>query len=215
MGFSLVAEGLLRAHLPPAQWSPLVARLGYAMGFLIVVLGSQELFTENTVKAVVPFLARRTAESLRHLVRLWTVVLVANLAGALLFAVVVARTEVFSPAARLAFEETARAAMEGGFWLKVLRGVFAGWLIALMVWMLPAAESARVAVVVIVTYLVALGGLTHVVVGSVEAFYLASLGRIGWGAALGGYTLPALIGNTLGGVVLVAALNHAQAAKPA
>src|SRR3954453_15635744 len=49
MGFSLIAEGLLRAHLPDAPWRPTVAKFGYSLGFLIVVLGRQQLFTENTL----------------------------------------------------------------------------------------------------------------------------------------------------------------------
>src|SRR5579883_3111500 len=49
MGFSFLTEGFLRARLPDASWTPLVAKLGYAMGFLIVILGRQQLFTENTL----------------------------------------------------------------------------------------------------------------------------------------------------------------------
>src|SRR4051794_20919505 len=59
MGFSLVAQGLLRAYLPDTSWSPLLWRLGYAMGFLVVVLGRQQLFTENTLTAIIPLLAAR------------------------------------------------------------------------------------------------------------------------------------------------------------
>src|ERR671926_1029021 len=64
MGFSLVAEGLLRSHLPDAEWRPLVAKLGYPIGFLIIVLGRQQLFTENTLTAVLPFLQRFNVRTL-------------------------------------------------------------------------------------------------------------------------------------------------------
>src|SRR5215216_5147591 len=37
MGFSLVAEGLLRAHLPDKPWRPLLVKFGYSVGFLIVI----------------------------------------------------------------------------------------------------------------------------------------------------------------------------------
>src|SRR5579885_2100774 len=43
MGFSLVAEGLLTVHLPEAPWRPLITKLGYSVGFLMVVLGRQQL----------------------------------------------------------------------------------------------------------------------------------------------------------------------------
>lgn len=101
MGFSLVAQGLLRVYLPNAGWAPLVVRLGYALGFLVVVLGRQQLFTENTLTAIIPLLAARTSRArdlgrrARNVARLWAVVLAANLLGALLFAIVVARTGVF------------------------------------------------------------------------------------------------------------------------
>lgn len=49
MGFSFIAEALLMSHLPDAPWRPLISRLGYCVGFLIVILGRQQLFTENTL----------------------------------------------------------------------------------------------------------------------------------------------------------------------
>lgn len=210
MGFSLVAQGVLRHHLPDAEWRPLVVALGYAAGFLIVILGSQQLFTENTLTAIVPLLARRDRRTLGNVARLWAVVLLANLVGALLFALVAARTEMFSPELRHAFTELSREATEPPFGLLLLRGIFAGWLIALMVWMLPAAKSAHVWVIVIITWLVGAAHLSHVVAGAVEAFYLVWAGEKGIGDALGGFVLPALIGNVLGGSALVAALNHGQ-----
>jgi formate-nitrite transporter family protein len=210
MGFSLVAQGVLHSALPDAHWRPLVASLGYSVGFLIVILGSQQLFTENTLTAITPLLARRDGRTLRNVARLWTTVLLANLLGALAFAYVAARTEMFSPEVRHAFTELSRKATEPSFGLIVLRGIFAGWLIALMVWMLPAAQTAHVWVIVIVTWLVGAAHLSHVVAGAVEAFYLTAAGERGLGQSLGGFVLPALIGNVIGGTTLVAALNYAQ-----
>ena len=92
----------------------------------------------------------------------------------------------------------------------MLRGVFAGWLIALMVWLLPVAEVARVNVIIIITWLVGLAGFSHIVAGSVETLFLVWSGGAGWGDYLAGYALPTLLGNIIGGVTLVAILNHAQ-----
>ncbi len=210
MGLSLVAEGLLHAGLPDAPWRPLVAKLGYSFGFLVVILGSQQLFTENTLTAVVPLLAHRTRRMLANVARLWTVVLLANLAGAFLFALVMARTAAFDAEAHAAFAEIGHKAMEGAFGTIVLKAVFAGWLIALLVWMLPAAQTAHVLVIVLMTWLVGVGEFAHIIAGSVEVFYLAARGLASWGEALTGFVVPALIGNVIGGVTLVAALNHAQ-----
>ena len=210
MGFSMVAEGVLHAHLPDAPWRPLVAKLGYPFGFLIVILGSQQLFTENTLTVIVPLLAHRTRRMLANVARLWTVVLLGNLLGAFLFARVVGRTDLFGPDVHHAMTEIARVSASHGFWLTVLKGVFAGWLIALLVWMLPAAGSAGVLVIVAMTWLVTAGQFAHIVAGAVEVFYLVARGELGFPDSLGRFVVPTLLGNTLGGVTLVSALNHAQ-----
>jgi formate/nitrite transporter FocA (FNT family) len=127
MGFSMIAEGLLHAYLPEAEWRPLVAKFGYSVGFLIVILGRQQLFTENTLTPALPFLRRKAAGTLGNVARLWAVVLLAN-----------------------------------------------------------------------------------IIAGAVEVFALAAAGQASWPSVLGGYVAPTLIGNVLGGVTLVATLNHAQ-----
>jgi formate/nitrite transporter FocA (FNT family) len=210
MGFSLVAEGLLRAHLPDRPWRPLVVKLGYSIGFLIVILGRQQLFTENTLTPVLPLLRRKDLSTLGNMLRLWAVVLAANLLGALVFAWAAARTHAFEPDVRDAFTAIGHEAFRHGFGTVLLKGVFAGWLIALIVWLLPFAEAARVWVIIIVTYVVGLAQLSHVVAGSIEVFVLAWEGHEAWSKVIGGFIIPTLIGNTLGGVTLVAALNHAQ-----
>ncbi|HEV2801118.1 MAG TPA: formate/nitrite transporter family protein [Pyrinomonadaceae bacterium] len=210
MGFSMIAEGLFSAYLPAAHWRPLVAKLGYSVGFLIVILGRQQLFTENTLTPMLPLLKRKDAATAKNVMRLWAVVLVANLLGALLVAIVCARTNAFDPHVRAAFIEMGHKALEHGFGTVLLRGIFAGWLIALMVWLLPFAESARVWVIIIITYVVGLGHFSHIIAGAVETFALAAAGQASWPTVLGSYIVPTLIGNILGGVTLVATLNHAQ-----
>jgi formate-nitrite transporter family protein len=211
MGFSFLAEGLLRAHLPEASWRPLVETFGYSVGFLVVIVGSQQLFTENTLTPIIPLLSRRTMECLRNVLRLWGAVLVANLAGALLFALALGRLDVVSPETQQALGALSREALKHDFARTLLHAVYAGWLIALMVWMLPGAETAKLPVIIIMTYLVGLGGFAHVIAGASEVFYAAVRGDAGWGQVIGGFIVPALIGNVLGGLTLVAALNHAQA----
>jgi formate/nitrite transporter FocA (FNT family) len=211
MGFSYLGEALLRSHLPDAPWRPLVAKLGYSFGFLIVILGSQQLFTENTLTPIVPLLARKSREVLRNVLRLWSAVLVANLIGTLLFALALGRLAVVELETQRALSDIAREALRHDVPTTMLHAVFAGWLIALLVWMLPAAETAKVPVIVVMTWLIGVGGFAHVVAGSSEAFYAAIRGEATWAAALFGYVLPSLVGNVLGGITLVAALNHAQA----
>jgi formate/nitrite transporter FocA (FNT family) len=211
MGFSLVAMALFRAYLPDRPWRPLIARLGYPMGFLIVIIARQQLFTENTLTAIIPLLAKRDAKTLIRVIRLWTVVLVANLAGAHLFAWVVGTTPMFLPEVRSAMLALAKEAANVTFGEAVLRGIFAGWLIAMVVWMLAAIDTGRIAVIVFMTYIVGLASLTHIIAGSVEVLFLVMVGANSWGSVALGYMLPTLIGNIIGGVSLTAAINHAQA----
>ena len=210
MGFSMIAEAVLRLHLPDADWRPLVAKLGYSAGFLIVILGRQQLFTENTLTPVLPLLQRKPNASLANVARLWSVVLVANLLGALAFALVAVRTAAFDPELQSTFVALGRAALDHGVGVVALRAIFAGWLIALMVWLLPFAESARVWVIILLTYLVGVSELPHVIAGSVETFSVAASGEADWSSVLLGWVLPTLAGNIAGGVTLVAMLNHAQ-----
>ncbi len=215
MGFSLVAQGLLHAYLPDMVWRPLIENLGYSLGFVIVVLGRQQLFTENTLTVILPLLARRTWHTFMKVLRLWTIVLVANLLGALLFAFIVAHTAIFPSSIQQAFTVVAHHSLRGDFGLTILRGIFAGWLIALMVWLLPASEGTRLHIIILITYIVALGGFAHIIAGSVDVLYLVNVGAISWLTYFVGFMLPTLIGNIIGGVSLVAAINFAQVAAEA
>jgi formate-nitrite transporter family protein len=78
----------------------------------------------------------------------------------------------------------------------------------LLVWLLPFAETGRVAVIILMTYLIALGSFSHVNAGSVDTFYLVALRDLSWGRYLFGFMLPTLLGNIVAGISLLAALNH-------
>jgi formate/nitrite transporter FocA (FNT family) len=210
MGFSLITEGLLRSRLPDVPWRPLITKLGYSIGFLLVILGRQQLFTENTLTPMLPLFHQRNRQTLSRVAMLWSVVLVANLAGALAIGCVLGNTNAFSPEVRNTFLQIGRESIGQGFGAVLLRGIFAGWLIALLVWVLPFAETARFFVIVTLTWVIGIGGFSHVVAGAVDVLCLASTGGAPWTQAVFGYILPALIGNIIGGVSLVAVLNHAQ-----
>jgi formate-nitrite transporter family protein len=210
MGFSLVGEGLLRAHLPDTNWRPLVTKLGYPIGFIIITLASHQLFTENTITPIVPLLRKKTLAVLRNVARLWAVVFVGNIVGVIMFAWILGRTELFEPNVKEAFHDIGLEAIKATFLVTLLRGVVAGWLIALMVWMLPAASSSKVAVIGIMTYVVGVGGFAHIIAGSADVIFLVATGVIGWGTYLSAFMIPALLGNIVGGLTFVAAPNHAQ-----
>jgi formate/nitrite transporter FocA (FNT family) len=211
MGFSLIVTGLLRAYLPDQPWRVLVENFGYTSGFLIVVLGRQQLFTENTLTVILPLLDDTDKQrTLYRVARLWVIVLLANLVGALLVALVLVHTPAFMPPVQSAFLQLSREASAPGFWPVLVRGVFAGWLIALMVWLLPVADTQKLWVVVILTYIVGLAGLSHIVAGSVEVLYGVVAGATAWSTYFGAFLLPVFIGNVIGGVLLVSLVNYGQ-----
>ena len=210
MGLSLLAEGFLRAHVPDTSWRPLVASLGYTVGFVVVTLGRQQLFTETTLTACLPLLHERTASMFVSVVRLWVVVLLANLLGGWLFAWTASHPSAFSPELRQAFSDLAREAVSEHPWNAFVRGIIGGWIIALMVWLLPSAESARPWIILMMTYVIAAANLTHIIAGSVEVFYGIAAAEISWITYLWRYGIPVLLGNSIGGIVFVAVLNHAQ-----
>ncbi len=213
MSFSLLAQSALEAYLPDAGWKPLVASMGYTVGFLMVVLGRQQLFTESTITVVLPVLKDFTGKNIFKLARLWTIVLVANLVGTL-FAAVFWR---FTPAMPAEFYPAAlkvsAALTHLGWWEMLLRAIGAGFLIASMVWMIPTAESGKFAVIALLTYLISIAGFTHVVAGSMEAYLLALYGEWAWWQVIAGFLIPTLIGNIIGGTALFAAISYAQVMK--
>jgi formate/nitrite transporter FocA (FNT family) len=210
MGFSFLAEAMLRKGLPEAQWTGLIAKFGYSVGFLIVILGRQQLFTENTLTPVLELLRQRSARVFAHTVRLWSIVLFGNLIGTLGFAALLYGSAMLESHPASIFEFIARHTVEGGFWITFVEAIFAGWLIALTIWVLPFAETARVAVIIILTYLIGIGDFPHIIAGSTEAFYAVMTGTVTTADAVGRFFVPTLLGNIVGGVALVAARNYGQ-----
>ena len=212
MGFSFVTQSLLHGGLPDSPWRHLIDSLGYSVGFVIVILARQQLFTESTLTAVLPVLTRKDGKTLLATLRLWAIVLIVNLAGTWIFAGLLLPEGVFRPEVAAAMRELATEPMSSGFGATVLKALFAGWLIATMVWLLPSARSARLATILLVTYVVALGHLSHIIAGSVEAAYAVLTGAAPFGDYVLKFLVPTLIGNTIGGVSLVALVNHAAIA---
>ena len=208
MGCSMLGQGLLQARLPDAPWRELVASFGYCLGFIFVTMGRQQLFTETTLTVMLPYL--KGTHRMSDVARYWALVFVANIAATLLFAAAASIPHVFQPEAVRAFTDLGAKAVEPGFAVIGVKALFAGWLIALMVWLMPASGPARFFVIVAVTWLIGVAHFSHVIAGSVETGFAAMHGAIGWTDYLLVFLLPTFVGNSIGGVVFVALLNHAQ-----
>ncbi|NEU11999.1 formate/nitrite transporter family protein [Methylobacterium sp. BTF04] len=212
MGFSLIVPGVLKAHLPEAPWSELITSMGYATGFLIVVLGRQQLFTENTLTPILPLLHDRNLTTLWRVLRLWGIVLAGNVAATAMIAAVLVSSDAFEPQVHEAFAKISQHAVAAAFTTTVIKAVFAGWLIALMVWVLPATGAAAPFIIILFTWLVSMCGLSHIVAGSVDTFYLVFSGDLTMADYVWRFFVPTLIGNVFGGTALVAVLNYGQVA---
>jgi formate/nitrite transporter FocA (FNT family) len=151
MGFSLLTEALLQASLPESPSKHLLVKLGYSVGFLVVILGRQQLFTENSLTPVLPVLRDRPKGGVVQILRLWLVVLVANLLGAFLFAWCLVRLPVVDESTLKAAVEVSSYVGSGSFWDNFFRSTIAGWLIALLVWLMPFAETGRIWVIIALT----------------------------------------------------------------
>jgi formate/nitrite transporter FocA (FNT family) len=207
---SLLGQALLESRLPDAPWRPLVASFGYTIGFLIVILGRLQLFTESTLSAVIPVATHPTPRNFGRLLRLWALVLAFNLIGTLLIAWATQLSLIGSPEQREAMLAVSRKLLDHDFAATVKLAIPAGFLIAAVPWILPAARGQVFWIVLVLTYCIALGGFAHVVAGSGEAWLLAAAGETTFAHAAFGLILPALIGNIIGGTGLFALLAHAQ-----
>lgn len=213
ISFSTLAQALIQIHLPAAQWRPLLVSLGYAVGFLMVVLSRQQLFTENTITVVLPIVAQPTRGRILVMMRMWCIVFLANMVGTLVAAVFCTFTPAVPPDVVTTMQDIGRAMMEHSWLTMFFRAVGAGFLVAAMVWLLPSAGGAQFHIVTLMTYLIALGGFTHIIAGSVEAFLLVVSGNLGLPAMILHFTIPVLLGNIVGGTALFALLSYAQVMK--
>lgn len=212
-GLSLGLTFLARVtfgSLLPGDSAGLLSNLFYPLGFLIVAIGRYQLFTENTLTPVA-LVATRLA-SLKNLLRLWGIVFIANLMGALVVAAMLAFTAVLEPAAVEVAIALGEHVLTVGWGALFAKAVFAGWLVASMVWLVHGTRDtiSKILIVWLIMYFVGVANLYHCIPGSLEAFYAAFKGEANFLAIWPNFILPVTLGNIVGGVVFVAVLNYMQ-----
>ncbi|WP_427033666.1 formate/nitrite transporter family protein [Citrobacter freundii] len=210
MGASLLAKGIFHVQLEGVPGGFLLENLGYTFGFIIVIMARQQLFTENTVTAVLPVMQNPTLGNFGLLMRLWSVVLLGNIIGTGVAAWAFEHMPIFDEETRDAFVKIGMDVMKNSPVEMFSNAIISGWLIATMVWMLPAAGAAKIVVIILMTWLIALGDTTHIVVGSVEILYLVFNGTLHWSDFFWPFALPTLAGNICGGTFIFALMSHAQ-----
>lgn len=210
MASSVLGEGMLEAALPDTPWRPVLASFGYTVGFLIVILGRMQLFTESTLLATIPVATSPTWPNLLRLGRLWGIVFGANMIGTLFIMLLVGNHLIGFENHLEAMVELSRGLLAHTPGETLLGGIPAGFLLAAVAWSLPAGRGQEFWIILFFTYFVGLGGFAHVVAGSGEAWLLVVTGEASLQFAIFGFILPALAGNVIGGTLIFALLAHAQ-----
>ena len=213
IGLSFVARAAITALVggtEPSSAATLIGNMFYPTGFLLIVIGRYQLFTENTLTPVTLVLTKIASVPL--LLKVWGTVLTANVLGSAIIAWLLATTGVLEPDAMMVARGFGQHALEVA-WLDLFwKGVFAGWLVASMVWLIHAVRESitRFVTVFVLMSLVPSLDLFHCIIGACEVLFLVFLGEAGWYQSSVGFFLPVLLGNVLGGVLLVAILNYSQ-----
>lgn len=211
ISLSIIAQSVLHLHLPKdASWTPLVISLGYAVGFIVVILGRMQLFTENTITTVLPVVSRRSKWCLMRSARLWFIVLFANLIGATVASAFLSVPGVVAPELHDSLIAVAHHAVDGGTGENFLRAMPAGVLIAALVWIMPSAGGNSFFVILSLTWLMAAAGFAHVIAGTVEVSLLIFQEDTRLGDGLLHFLLPVLAGNIVGGTAVFTMLTWGQ-----
>jgi formate/nitrite transporter FocA (FNT family) len=207
---SLIAEGSLYSMTVETPWRHLIVSLGYPLGFVLVILGRMQFFTESTITAMLPLVTRPSWRTAWRTGRLWMLVLGGNLVGTAFTTLALAHLPLADPPLQAGIVAVAASILKHDAVATFWTAIPAGFMIASIAWTLPNAREQSFLVIFAVTYVVGAANFSHSVVGSAEAFTLLWAGRVDLTQALFGSILPAVAGNLIGGAGLFALLAHGQ-----
>lgn len=210
VSFSLIVKAALYAETGDLPFGHAIDSLGYTIGFILVIFCRLQLFTENTITPVLPTISNPSSTNIWNTVRVWGISLVGNFIGTATMALLFASTPIVTAHTFDAMIAVSEKVADLGFGESLVRGMPSGLLIAALVWMRPSSGNSFLGLVFLITYVIALGDFTHVIVGSCEIFLLAIEGERPILAMLANNVLPTLIGNVIGGTALFALLAWVQ-----
>ncbi|MFM2484385.1 formate/nitrite transporter family protein [Celerinatantimonas yamalensis] len=215
LGFTAMSVAIVQDQVDSLHWSisaRLITAFVYPLGFVMCIMSGTQLFTEHTATAVYPVLDQRS--SIARLIRLWAIVLLGNLAGALLIACLLDAAEpvIHARDGYLAIGHHLVAYQSRAL---LVSAILAGWLMALGAWLImsTAPMLSQIVVIYIVTFVIGIGGLHHSIAGSVEIFTAYLIGHSLHLSEVARFIGVAVVGNLIGGSVFVALLNYAHIRK--
>ncbi len=208
VSFSFVCMAVLQSFLPNQPWAPLITKWGYTVGFVLVILCRAQLFTENTITTVIPLFKPFTWEKLGAVLRLWYLVLAGNLVGTSLVAVFLTTPGLLNLDFIVEMQAIAHHVSAFTWQENLLRGIPSGILIAAIVWMMPTARQFALFLVAFITYFIAAGDFTHIVVGSCEMMYAVLNGMASPYDYIFQFLVPVGAGNIIGGTGVFTMLGY-------
>lgn len=209
MGLTGLSVAAARALLGPGAWQEFVSFLVYPVGFIAVIIGRAQLFTENTLYPVIVVLDER--RYFLETLRLWGVVFCSNILGAFLFALLTSASAALPVAMREQLVHMGVEAVQGPWRHFFWSGIIGGWIIALVAWVVTASHwtIGQVAMVWLLTFVVGIGKFSHCIATSGEILSGVVAGAVPL-STYAGWLAAATAGNIVGGVVIVSLLNYGQ-----
>jgi formate-nitrite transporter family protein len=209
MGLTGLGVAVARSHLGTGDWQQFASMLLYPVGFISVIIGRNQLFTENTLYPVI--LVLESPRHLTNMLRLWVLVFFSNVVGATLFAFIAARTSALEPMVRESLVALGVSASQLTFFHIFWSGIIGGWIIALVAWLVTASHwtAGQIQVIYLLTFVVGAGHFAHCIAGSGEILASVFAGAVS-GSSYIHWLTAATLGNIVGGVLLVSWLNWGQ-----
>ena len=213
VSFSFLFRAIFHMHMGTSPMEPLVSCLGYTVGFIIVILGRMQLFTENPITTIIPLLSEWSWVRFLEVIRLWSTVFFFNIVGTAIAAAFYSSPYTLSPEIEKSMYEVAVHVLHSGPMENILRGIPAGILIAAIVWVSPQTKYFRFIMIMFLVYFIALGDFAHVVVGSCEMAYIVMANDADFFDYFFRFLIPCGLGNVIGGTLIFTLLVYYQVAK--
>ncbi|MFZ4105060.1 formate/nitrite transporter family protein [Flavobacterium sp.] len=218
VGFSILTIGIIyslfKTEVSPGKLHLMMAMV-YPLGYIFVIIGRSELFTEHTVLATIPVIDGEA--SFKSLFNLWAIIYSGNLIGGYLFGIIVLQFNSGTHIISLDFFHYVSQKMIAYSSINILiSSIMAGWLMGTLSWLLSSSQDtlSRVVMIFLITFIVNIAGLHHCIVGSIEIFmaYLSSANHVS-GFDFFKFQALSTLGNIIGGVILVAFVKYGHSKR--